>query len=205
MNQTLKTIFISAIIAGIAGSAVTLIFIRQPNPVTTPTAKELIKEFYLAENAVHVSPHGLRGKMDAGDQSYILVDLRSPEEYTKEHIIGAINIYAYKDPYTPVYEDKERIVEGFRTLPKDKDIIVYCYSTACMTGRKIGKLLAENDIFVKQLGIGWNEWRHFWTLWNHEHEWRTTRAEDYITKGTDPGVPTVRTLPTPCGIGELGC
>lgn len=25
-------------------------------------------------------------------------------------------------------------------------------------------------IQVKTLNIGWNEWRHFWTLWNHEYE-----------------------------------
>lgn len=205
MNQTIKTIFIAAIIGGIAGSAMTLIAIRQPQPATVPTTDQLIEEFYLVENAVHVSPHGLRGKMDKGDQSFVLVDLRSPQEYEKEHIVGAINIYAYSDPNTPVYEEKDRIVEAFRALPKDKDIIVYCYSTPCMTGRKIGKILAENDIFVKHLNIGWNEWRHFWTLWNHEHEWRTTRAEDYIAKGKEPGVPTVRELPSPCGAGELGC
>lgn len=205
MDQTLKTILLSAIVGGIVGSAFTLISIRQPNIKEKPTTEDLIKEFYLVENAVHVSPHGLRGKMDKGDTSFILVDLRSPQEYENEHIIGAINIYAYKDPNTPVYEEKERIISAFRALPKDKDIIVYCYSTPCMTGRKIGKILAENDIYAKHLGIGWNEWRHFWTSWNHEHEWRTTRAEDYIAKGKESGVPTIRELPSPCGAGELGC
>src|SRR3989344_4343713 len=157
MNQLLKTIVLLAVIGGIAGGAFTLIVIRQPQPEAAPTTEQLIEEFYLIENAAHISPHGLRGKMDKGDKSYILVDLRSPQEYEKEHIIGAINIYAYSDPDTPVYEEKERIVEAFRALQKDKDIIVYCYSTACMTGRKIGKMLAENDIFVKHLGIGWDE------------------------------------------------
>lgn len=205
MNQTLKTIFIAALVGGIAGSALTLISLRQPQPAAAPTTEQLIQEFYLVENAVLVSPHGLRGKMDKGDRSYILVDLRSPQEYEKEHIVGAINIYAYSDPNTPVYEEKDRIAEAFRALPKDKDIIVYCYSTPCMTGRKIGKMLAENGIYVKHLGIGWNEWRHFWTSWNHEHEWRTTRAEDYIAKGKEPGTPKIRELPSPCGAGELGC
>jgi len=37
-----------------------------------------------------------------------------------------------------------------------------------MTGRKIGKMLAEKEIYVKHPNIGWNEWRYYWNLWNHE-------------------------------------
>ncbi len=80
------------------------------------------------------------------------------------------HIPAYRDPGTPAYYDVDRIVGEFAQLPKDNDIVVYCYSMPCMTGRKIGQLLAHSDIYVKHLSIGWNEWRYHWTLWNHEHE-----------------------------------
>lgn len=167
---------------------------------------ELIKNFYLTENAVNISPHGLRGKMDKGIDDFILVDLRSPEEYEREHIISAINIPAYKDPETSAYGDTERIIGSFSELSKDKEIIVYCYSMPCMTGRKIGKMLAENGIFVKHLGVGWNEWRYFWTLWNHEHEWDVINVEDYIASGQEPGVPAVKENPKGCPIeGDFGC
>jgi hypothetical protein len=49
-----------------------------------------------------------------------------------------------------------------------------------MTGRKVGKILANNGIFVKHLNIGWNEWRHDWNAWNHEHEWNTTTVQNYL-------------------------
>lgn len=76
----------------------------------------------------------------------------------------------------------------------------------CMTGRKIGKLLVENGMYVKHLGIGWNEWRYFWTLWNHEGDWNTTNVEDYIWTGSEPGVPQVKTNSTACPIsGEFSC
>ena len=166
---------------------------------------ELILEYYEIENAVRVSPHSLRGKMDKGDTSYILVDLRSAAEYEKEHVVGAINIPAYKDPKTPAYEEVDRIVSAFKALPTGKDVIVYCYSTPCMTGRKIGLMLAEHDIFVKHLGIGWNEWRYDWKGWNHEWEWDKTKPEEYISSGKEPGTPTVRELPSPCGEGLYGC
>ena len=69
-----------------------------------------------------------------------------------------------------------------RAANPDKDFIVYCYSIPCMTGRKVGKMLVDHDIYVKHLGIGWNEWRYFWTLWNHAHEWNQTNVMDYNIK-----------------------
>lgn len=198
-----KLLLLSAVLSIIFGAVAALLTLAVT--ARTPTDEDLIRDYYLTENAVRVSPHSLRRKMDHGDKSFILVDLRSQEEYEKEHIVGAVNIPAYRDPNTPAYEEKDRIVGAFRDLPKDKEVIVYCYSTACMTGRKIGKILAENGVFVKHLGIGWNEWRHFWTLWNHELEWKTTKPEDYIASGKDPGKLKIRELPSPCGNGELSC
>lgn len=191
---------IVTVIAAIFGSASTLAIQSWKKPST----KELIKEFYLIENAVYVSPHSIRRDMDKGKQNYVLVDLRSAEEYEKAHVIGAINIPAYKDANTSAYDEVDRIVNAFRALPKDKDVVVYCYSMPCMTGRKIGKMLVENDIYVKHLGIGWNEWRYYWNLWNHDGE-TASRVEDYIVGGKEPGKAVTRELPSPCGEGELSC
>ncbi len=143
--------------------------------------------------------------MDSGATNFILVDLRSQEEYEKEHIAGAINIPAYKDKDTSDYGAVDRIVTAFSQLPKDKEIITYCYSIPCMTGRKIGKILAEHDLYVKTLGIGWNEWRYFWNLWNHEHEWNQTLASDYVVSGPEPGVPKLRGEGGVCAVGQFGC
>ncbi|MBI2051576.1 rhodanese-like domain-containing protein [Candidatus Roizmanbacteria bacterium] len=200
-KELYKSIVLAAIVASIIASGMTYFFLTNKKP----TKEELIKDFYLTENAVYVSPHSLRRRMDKGEKNYVLVDLRSPQEYVKEHIVGAINIPAYKDPNTPAYTDTARILQSFRKLPKGKEIIVYCYSMPCMTGRKIGELLAQNGIFVKHLGIGWNEWRHFWTLWNHEHEWAVTNPEMYIIKGKDPGKTKLRDLPSSCGEDTYGC
>ncbi|MEK7103612.1 MAG: rhodanese-like domain-containing protein [Patescibacteria group bacterium] len=208
-TKSLMITIVASLGAGIIGS-LAMYTIMKPASAKPPTAQELIRDFYATETAVHVSPHSLRRKMDKGDTSFILVDVRSPQEYEKEHIIGAINIPAYKDPDTAIaYETdkdaKKRIIDAFRALPQGKDIIVYCYSIPCMTGRKIGDLLAGEDIYVKALGIGWNEWRHAWTSWNHEHEWAVTKPEDYIQTGKEPGKPVQREIPSTCGEGELSC
>jgi len=182
VNQKGVDIFLIAIIiiiSFIAGFIGAFLF----NEYKLSNDNMLIKEYYAVENAVLVSPHSLRKKMDANINDFILVDLRSEEEYNISHIKGAINIPAYKDKDTSDYDSIARIVSSFRALKEkypDKDIIVYCYSTPCMTGRKVGKILAEHGIYVKHLNIGWNEWRYFWQLWNHEHEWNITNVFNYI-------------------------
>ncbi len=203
MNQ--KHAWILVVISACAGALIGAgiigcIMLKKSSP------DSLIKKYYATENAVHVSPHGLRKKMDTGDTSFILVDLRSAEEYEKDHIVGAVNIPAYSDKDTSAYGDVTRIVGEFKQLPDDKNIIVYCYSSACMTGRKIGKMLAENGIYVQHLAIGWNEWRHDWDAWNHEHEWDSTSVKDYIYAGKEPGIPkTAPSASNSCSAGSFGC
>lgn len=199
-------LLIVLIVGVIAGGAAGYLGSTSLRAVFPPSEEELIREFYLVENAVHVSPHSLRKDMAKGESKYIVVDLRSEEEYLISHVRGAINIPAYKDKDTSDYGAVERIVASFAALPEDKDVVVYCYSTPCMTGRKVGKILAEKGIFVKHLGIGWNEWKHFWTLWNHEHEWDITNPDDYTWSGPEPGPPLETPIGTGCPIeGDLGC
>jgi rhodanese-related sulfurtransferase len=197
-------VVVFALVAGaIAGGLVSLIILN----MQTHDQDYYINEFYSAETATHVSPHHIRKGMDKADNSFVLVDLRSQEEYEREHIIGAVNIPAYKSPDKSAYGDVERIVHSFKTLEEQypgKELIVYCYSIPCMTGRKVGKMLAEHEVYVKHLGVGWNEWRYFWTMWNHEHEWEKTNVEDYVTSGLEPGVPELRDY-SGCSVGEFGC
>lgn len=183
MTEYIKVMILAVVFGAIAGGGVTYFLERQ----RITDSDKLIKEFYAVENAVHVSPHSLRTAMSRGEaDNFVLVDLRSQEEYEHEHIVGAINIPAYSNPNKSAYGDRERIVNAFRALPKDKEVIVYCYSIPCMTGRKIGKMLTEEDMYVKHLGIGWNEWRYFWNLWNHDGEIPTV-VQYYIARGSEPG------------------
>lgn len=183
-------IIILSLVAGFVGA---FVFIR----VDKPSQEELIAEFYEVENAVHVSPHGIRKHM--GDGSTLLVDLRSQEEYEAEHIIEAVSIPAYKTPDESAYSEVDRIVNSFRALiaeNPDKEIVIYCYSTPCMTGRKVGKMLTDNGIYVKHLGIGWQDWRYYWNMWNHDGEVEVNPA-DYVSSGPEPGIFS--------GLGGSGC
>ena len=80
-----------AVVAGALAGGLTTNYLVSSEPVEK-TNEELIKEFYDVETSVHVSPHHIRKDMDKGKNNVILVDLRSQEEYEREHVIGAISL-----------------------------------------------------------------------------------------------------------------
>ena len=202
MNILLLSILFGVIAGGITAFVVVDYQLNQPK-----SHGDLIKEWYVAENEVSVSPHGLRKHI--GDGNFLIVDLRSQEEYETQHVISARNVPAYATPDKSDYGAVDRIVGSFKELEKEakangQEIVVYCYSHGCMTGRKIGKLLAENGIYVKHLNIGWQEWRYYWNLWNHDGE-TGVNPEEFFASGPEPGVfDGDATGGCPIG-GEFGC
>ena len=79
----------------------------------------------------HITPQEAQAMMDK-ESDYVIVDVRTPEEYEKRHVKGAISL--------PMDDIKQGEVE--KTLP-DKDQILLLY---CWTGRRSedsAKLLAQ--------------------------------------------------------------
>lgn len=86
-----------------------------------------------------------------GNKDFIIIDARSPENYNKEHIKNAINIFPYGDEN----EMMSKILE----LPLNKKIVVYCDGGNCDSSHK----LAENIIAFGYSNVyiysgGWEEW-----------------------------------------------
>ncbi|MFT7507341.1 MAG: rhodanese-related sulfurtransferase [Acidimicrobiales bacterium] len=160
---------------------------------------ELRAQYYASEVATMVSPHNVRERISHGDTGFILVDVRAEEDYVREHVVGAINIDSGRD--------LDKVLADFKALPDNKEIIIYCYSAACMNGRKAGNFLAENNVYVQEMTIGWNEWRYGWQMWNYDTEWDTYTVEDYVISGSEPGeLPESVGMPAPCPIGgSLSC
>ena len=186
--------FLGLATGGVVVFAVSFNFYNQ-----TPSPERLIAQYYASEVATLVSPHSIRERMTHDITNFVLVDTRTQADYEREHIVGAINI----DSSQPLAD----VLRAFKALPQNKDIIIYCYSSACMNGRKVGHFLAQNGIFVQEMTIGWNEWRYGWETWNYDTEWDEHKVEDYVFSGQEPGtVPeSVKSL-KPCPIdGSLGC
>ena len=188
-----KKPIIKIILFLIIGAIVGFVFakISENKSTLTNNTNKLRANFYAQEVATLESAHGFRKALADGSaqEKFVLVDLRSPEEYKAEHIVTAVNIPAYTEKDNLVHTSKERIINSFKKLKKEnpnKEIVVYCYSSACMTGRKIGNMLAQNGIFVKELTVGWNEWRYFPNTWNHPHEWKKTDIKDILYLAINP-------------------
>lgn len=79
-----------------------------------------------------ISEDDAKKLVDSKDSSVVFLSVRSAEDFAKGHIAGAINI-----PWGKGMQEK------FDTLPKDKKIIVYCY-----TGQTAGQTVAG----LKMLG-----------------------------------------------------
>ena len=191
------------IVIGFVLGALTVYLALNANvPDTVPTEEDKIAAYYANSTATLVSPHNLRERMTHGKEDYVLVDVRAEEDYLREHVVTAVNIDTGRD--------LDVVLEEFQTLiaeNPDKEIIIYCYSAACMNGRKAGNFLAENNVFVKELTIGWNEWRYGWEMWNYDTEWAEIAVEDYVVAGENPGiVPEGAKTLEPCSVeGELSC
>ncbi len=73
-----------------------------------------------------ISEQSLFDKMEAGDESIQILSIRKADDYAAGHIEGAINI-----PFGTT------MIDAFKELPRDKTIVVYCY-----TGQTAGQATA---------------------------------------------------------------
>lgn len=79
--------------------------------------------------------------------NFVLVDVRNRDGYREEHIPGAISI------------PEETLQNRLNELPKDKDIIVYCWTLTCHLAAHAGLTLAQNGYFAREMEGGIEEWK----------------------------------------------
>ena len=78
------------------------------------------------------------------DSSYVVLDVRTPEEYAQGHIPGTdFNIDVLEDNFTK---------EALKNLHKDKSVALYCRSGN--RSKTAARILTENGFEVVELGKG---------------------------------------------------
>ena len=83
----------------------------------------------------------------------IWVDARPDEEFTRDHVPGAVSLN----------EDRwnELLPQFLATWSPDKKVVVYCSTQNCNASREVAKRLRDEaqlkNVFVLQ--GGWEEWR----------------------------------------------
>ena len=167
-----------------------------------PSDNQLKKDWFASEVAVLVSPHSLREYIEHGENPYVLIDVREKEHYELGHIIGAYNI-----------PPDDNMIAAFKELQvkyPDQELLIYCYTQVCMRGRKVGKELAKHGIYVREIGIGFQEWKNDWQRWNYEWEWPHIQIDTLIQTGKERGtyIPDTNKLLQPGGCSAnkaFGC
>ncbi len=120
--------------------------------ITGCTTAEVIREaadaYLSSDKAPNISAEELYGILydDNPDNDPFILSVRSPEYYEKGHILGAINI-----PWREVAKE-----ENLAKLPKDRQIVVYCYTGH--TASQITALLDTLGYDAINLKFGMTSW-----------------------------------------------
>jgi len=104
---------------------------------------------YVSTPLTEISSYTLLQRMAQNDTSFLIIDARDKASYNMGHIKGAIS-------FTPTdLQDSRKLA----SLPKDKDMVIYCWSSECMLGPTLSSMLAQAGFTnIKELRIGWCEW-----------------------------------------------
>ena len=103
--------------------------------------------YFQAKLEAELGPHNLKHRMDSGEKDFVVLDVRSREGFKEGHIPGAVNI--------PLQELEGRLKE----LPKDREVITYCWNVTCMLCTKAALVLARKGFQAKELLGGIEEWQ----------------------------------------------
>jgi rhodanese-related sulfurtransferase/DNA-binding transcriptional ArsR family regulator len=98
-----------------------------------------------ADAAEGITPGQLEKRLKTG--RIMLIDVRSRDEFNKEHISGAVNL--------PFEELKKRVSK----IPGDRDLIVYCRGPYCLLSVNAVALLRANGVPAVRLTSGLSGWQ----------------------------------------------
>ncbi len=107
----------------------------------------IARDKFISVPMTEISSYTLLHRMDAKDQGFVVLDVRDRTAYDLGHIKGAVSM--------PISEIPSR----YKELPRDRDIVIYCWSHECGLGPSSAALLAKHGVTnLKELRIGWCEW-----------------------------------------------
>lgn len=132
---------------------------------------------------VYIDPLTLKKKIDKNDKNYILVDIRSKEEYERGHIKTAVSIPAYEkaDDIEKSRTKDNVFIDQYKKLNSvNREIIIYGYLPSAEIIKDISILFMRNGYLVKILAVGWEQWRSGYNQWNPAAELRGMDIGQYI-------------------------
>ena len=114
----------------------------------TPTAadKRAI-EFFADKLRCETDPADVHADMDNGVDDFVVLDVRSTEDFVRKHVNGALNL-----PHSRI--TRTRMSE----FPDDTLFVVYCWGPGCNGSTKAALKLAQLGYAVKEMIGGIEYW-----------------------------------------------
>jgi len=108
---------------------------------------ENAKQFFSSKLQYETDPADVYHDMENGVDDFVLIDVRSPDDYKKSHAKGAINL--------PVSRINQKTISEYSD---GKLVVVYCWGPGCNGATKAAAKLGELSIPVKEMIGGIEYW-----------------------------------------------
>ena len=104
-------------------------------------------EYFSTKLGCLISPMKLSLEMSKNPNNYIVIDVRNPSSQLTKKIKGSISI------------PQNQITTRFLEIPKDKIIILYCWSSWCLLASEVAVVLLDYGYpHIKELSGGFEGW-----------------------------------------------
>jgi rhodanese-related sulfurtransferase len=108
-----------------------------------------VAKYFETKMEAEWGPYDLNHAIEERSQEIVILDTRTADAFAEEHIPNAINI--------PTQELEQRLNE----LPKDKEIVPYCWTIVCHLATRASLLLARKGYRVHELAGGIGMWKEY--------------------------------------------
>ena len=106
-----------------------------------------LADYFKAKLEAELGPHDLKRRLDEEGKEIVVLDVRKRNGFEEGHIPGAVSI-----PF-------EELEERYKELPKDKEIVTYCWNVTCLLCTRAAHLLAKKGYQTQELLGGIEEWQ----------------------------------------------
>lgn len=103
---------------------------------------------FASKLSVETDPSDVMLDLQRGQTSFIILDVRSADDFEECHVEGAISF-----PYRQIN------AETVSRLPADKTIVVYCFGPGCNASTKAALRLSSLGFCVKEMIGGLEYWK----------------------------------------------
>jgi rhodanese-related sulfurtransferase len=120
------------------------------NAFSYPAEYQQANDFFTTKLACETDCSDVYADIKEGNNSYILLDVRSKEAFDKSHAITAVSM-----PHSEINSD------SFANYNKDTLFVVYCWGPGCNGATKAGSKISALGFKVKEMIGGIHYWEDF--------------------------------------------